>query len=50
MERARPRQGTRIVRLSDNKQVDLARETFVHSLGEAWTAGLIGATAGLKAK
>jgi len=39
-----------VMRLSDNKQIRIARETFAHSLGEAWTSGLIGATAGIKAR
>jgi len=38
-------EGAIITRLSENRQVDTVRDTFKRSLGEAWTAGLIGATA-----
>ena len=48
MDRRNPQSGARIVRLSENKQLKLASETFDKSLGEAWTAGLLGATAGIK--
>jgi predicted ATPase len=47
MGRARPQAGATITRLSENKQIDIARKSFQHSLGEAWTTGLIGATAGI---
>ncbi len=46
MERPAPQAGARVVRLSDNRQLRLAREQFDKSLGEAWVSGLIGATAG----
>ena len=45
IDRAVPGRGARILRLSENKQVDVAREAFAQSLGEAWTTGLIGAAA-----
>lgn len=44
MDRPAPQAGARIVRLSDNQQLNLARQSFDKSLGEAWVAGLIGAT------
>jgi len=50
MDRPKPQEGTRIVRLSDNRQLDLARATFGRSLGEAWTTGRLGSTAGLRAR
>ena len=43
---ARPLASASILRLSDNRSLNIARETFEKSLGEAWTSGLIGATAG----
>ena len=46
MERPRPGAGARILRLSENSQLKIARESFKHSLGEAWFMGLLGATAG----
>ena len=45
MERSRPQAGAKVVRLSENKQIKIARDVFEHSLGEAWTTGLLGATA-----
>jgi predicted ATPase len=45
MDRRGPQAGATIVQLSQNKQIDLVREKF--ALGEAWSIGLIGATAGL---
>ncbi|MCX5653419.1 MAG: AAA family ATPase [Planctomycetota bacterium] len=50
MERPGPQAGARIVRLSDNKQLDNARQTFSQTLGkqalgEAWFNGILGATA-----
>lgn len=48
MDRPRPQAGASIVRLSENRQLNVARETFKQSLGEAWTSGLLGATAGVK--
>lgn len=45
MERPAPGAGAKVIRLSDNRQLDIARDTFSHSLGEAWASGLIGATA-----
>ena len=46
MDRPRPLESASILRLSDNRSLNIARETFEKSLGEAWTSGLIGATAG----
>ncbi len=48
MERPKPLAGATVARLSDNKQLDIARNTFEKSLGEAWTSGIIGATAGVR--
>ena len=48
MDRPKPQAGAVVTRLSDNRQVDIARETFQRSLGEAWTTGLIGASAGVR--
>jgi len=48
MDRPGPQAGATIVRLSENKQLKIARDQFKHSLGEAWTSGLIGATAGVR--
>ncbi len=48
IERSRPRVGARIIRLSENKQLKIARDTFRRSLGEAWASGLLGATAGVR--
>ena len=50
MERPQPQRGARVVRLSENKQLHLARETFEKSLGEAWVTGVIGATAGIRSR
>jgi len=50
VDRSGPQATATVMRLSDNKQIRIARETFAHSLGEAWTSGLIGATAGIKAR
>jgi predicted ATPase len=46
MDRPAPQAGARIVRLSDNRQLVLARKNFSKSLGEAWVSGIIGASAG----
>lgn len=48
LDRPGPQAGAVVTRLADNKQLDVARKTFEGSLGEAWTSGLIGATAGVK--
>ena len=48
MDRPKPQAGAVVTRLSDNRQVNIARETFQRSLGEAWTTGLIGASAGVR--
>jgi len=48
MDRPRPLAGASIIRLSDNRQINVVRDTFERSLGEAWTSGLLGATAGVK--
>ncbi len=50
MDRRKPQAGARIVRLSEKVQLKVARATFKESLGEAWTLGLIGATAGIQAR
>ncbi|MBN1554250.1 MAG: ATP-binding protein [Phycisphaerae bacterium] len=47
MDRPKPLAGASIIRLSDNRQIDSARRDFDGSLGEAWTIGLLGATAGV---
>jgi len=47
-DRPRPLAGATVARLSDKKEVAVARKAFEHSLGEAWTSGLIGATAGMR--
>jgi len=47
-DRPAPLAGATIVRLSDKKEVTVARHAFEQSLGEAWTSGLIGATAGMR--
>ena len=43
-------EGATITRLSERHQgkLKIVRETFEHSLGEAWVNGLLGATAGAK--
>lgn len=48
MDRPGPQAGARILRLSENRQLRLAEETFSKALGEAWVAGLLGATAGAR--
>jgi predicted ATPase len=48
LDRPRPLAGATIQRLSDSAQVKIARKAFKKSLGEAWTSGLIGATAGVR--
>ncbi len=45
VERGRPQEGTNITRLSEKKDLSIVRDTFEHSLGEAWVSGLLGATA-----
>ena len=50
IERSRPKVGAEVVRLSENKQLRIARDTFEHSLGEAWITGLLGATAGVRSR
>jgi predicted ATPase len=47
LDRPLPQAGATIVRLSENKQLKIARDAFKQSLGEAWTSGLLGATAGV---
>jgi len=47
-DRSGPLAGATIVRLSDRSEVTVARDAFEQSLGEAWTSGLIGATAGMR--
>ncbi len=46
MDRLQPQAGATIARLSENKQLKIARDAFKQALGEAWTSGLLGATAG----
>jgi predicted ATPase len=41
MERPQPQAGARIVRLSENKQLAVARSTFDRALGEAWFSGIL---------
>ena len=48
MDRPRPLAGASITRLSENRQINVVRDAFEHSLGEAWASGLLGATAGVK--
>jgi len=48
MDRPGPLAGATITRLSENRQINVVRGAFAHSLGEAWTSGLLGATAGVK--
>jgi predicted ATPase len=48
VDRPRPLAGSTVTRLSDKREIRIARETFEHSLGEAWTSGLIGSTAGVR--
>ncbi len=45
MERGKPQQGARIHRLSSRSDIDLLKETYDRSLGEAWFEGVIGGTA-----
>ncbi len=47
MDRPQPQAAATIVRLSENKQLNIVRDAFKQSLGEAWTSGLLGATAGV---
>lgn len=47
MDRTQPRSGTTIKRLSDLQQVKIVRDAFEQSLGEAWTSGILGSTAGV---
>ncbi len=48
LDRPKPLAGATVTRLSENKQLHNAQESFGKSLGEAWTSGLLGATAGAK--
>jgi predicted ATPase len=48
LDRPRPLAGATVVRLSDKRELRIARETFEQSLGEAWTSGLLGSTAGVR--
>jgi hypothetical protein len=48
MDRPKPLAGATVVRLSDKRELGVARETFEQSLGEAWTSGLLGSTAGVR--
>jgi len=48
MDRQRPQAGAVVTRLSENRQIRVVRDAFDQSLGEAWTSGLLGATAGVK--
>src|SRR5262249_15811892 len=44
-ERAGPKIGTTIHRLSDSRQLPAVKKAFSRSLGEGWMSGLIGGTA-----
>ena len=48
LDRPKPLAGATMFRLSDKKELKVARETFEQSLGEAWTSGLLGSTAGVR--
>jgi predicted ATPase len=48
LDRPKPLAGAAVVRLSDERELQVARETFEQSLGEAWTSGLLGSTAGVR--
>lgn len=48
LDRPEPLAGATIQRLGDKKEVKIAQKAFKKSLGEAWTSGLIGATAGVR--
>jgi len=48
MDRPQPQSGASIVRLSENRQLRIARDSFKQSLGEAWISGILGATAGVR--
>lgn len=48
MDRLQPKAGAKVTRLSENKQLRIARDAFDRSLGEAWTTGLLGGTAGAR--
>jgi predicted ATPase len=45
MERGMPQEGATLYRLSDRSDIDLTRQLFSRSLGEAWFSGVIGGTA-----
>lgn len=48
IDRDQPQAGATVRRLSENGQLKIAQRTFETSLGEAWTAGILGAAAGVK--
>jgi predicted ATPase len=48
LDRPKPLAGATVVRLSDKRELQVVRETFEQSLGEAWTSGLLGSTAGVR--
>ncbi|OJW08009.1 MAG: hypothetical protein BGO49_20685 [Planctomycetales bacterium 71-10] len=48
VDRPRPLAGATVTRLSEKREISIVRETFERSLGEAWTSGLIGSTAGVR--
>ena len=50
LDRPRPLAGATIQRSSDLAELKIARKAFKESLGEAWTSGLIGATAGARVR
>lgn len=50
IDRPKPQAGAVITRLSENRQLNVARDTFERSLGEAWATGLLGATAGVRSR
>lgn len=43
VERGTPEDGARVRRLSEQDNIDLVRETYNQSLGEAWFTGVLGA-------
>ncbi len=50
MDRPKPQAEATLLQLSKASQLADVKDAFSHSLGEAWFSGLIGGTAGLKAK
>ncbi len=48
LDRPKPLAGATVVRLSDKRELQVVRDAFEQSLGEAWTSGLLGSTAGVR--